>query len=226
LVFPETKEIILEAKKQYVAFNNYVEYLDKKVTALQKRKVEAFLETHELKEKWKKEVLETAKERKRMYTLIKRNIRVDPSSSRSAEMDIEEIKELKQKLNPSLAKTELIEAKIKELQFTETRKALLHEVDVAQSMFEETAWLLMKASLYESAHSAQEQLKQQRLAEMKAKSTANCKYSPQHEDYFLPKEKDLWKSLAEEEFKRRQKKYFENLEKILEKKRKEAKKNE
>ena len=183
------------------------------------------METHELKEKWKKEVLETAKERKRMYTLIKRNIRVDPSSSRSAEMDIEEIKELKQKLKPSLDKTELIEAKIKELQLTETRKALLHEVDIAQSMFEDVVWLLMKASLFEEAHKWQENIIQKRLREMKRQETPNFKIIPLYEGYHVSEDRDTWRKLAETEFERRRKKYFENLEKIF-KKRKEDKKNE
>ena len=226
MVFPETKEIVNEAVKKYEAYENYVKYLDKKVLAFQRKKVEVFQEKGELKEEYRKEFMKGINERKRFLILEKRNIKVDPSSSRWAEEDFAEMKKLKETLKPSEQKIKEIEERIETLKFTETKQRLNHDIDVAQSMYEDVVWLLMKATLFEEAHSAQEQLKQQRLAEMKGKSTPNCKIFPQYEGYWKPEEKDLWKTLAEEEFKRRQKKYYENLEKILEKRKKEHEKEE
>lgn len=226
MVFPETQEIIDEAVKKYEAYENYVKYLDKKVLAFQRKKVEVFQEKGELKEEYRKEFMKGINERKRFLILEKRNIKVDPSSSRWAEEDFAEMKKLKETLKPSEQKIKEIEERIETLKFTETKQRLNHDIDVAQSMYENVVWLLMKATLFEMAHSAQEQLKNERLAEMKAKDTPNCKTLPQNEGYWKPEEKDLWKTLAEDEFKRRQKKYFENLEKILNKRKKEQEKAE
>lgn len=221
MVFPETKEIILEAKKKHEAFENYVKYLDKKVMSFQRKKVEVFQEKHDLKDEYTKEFMKGINERKRVLLLEKRNIGVDPSSSRWVEEDFAEIKKLKETLKPSEDRIKEIEERIETLKFTETKQRLNHEVDVAQSMYEDVVWLLMKATLFEEAHSAQEKLKNERLAEMKRKGIL-----PQYEGYFKPKDRDLWKSLAEDEFKRRQQKYFENLEKIFKKRKKEQEKAE
>ena len=98
MVFAETQKVIEEAKKQYVAFNNYMEYLDKKIMAFQQKKVEVFQEKHDLKEEYTKEFMKDIKERKRILILEERNIDVDPSSSRNAEEDYAEMKELKQNI--------------------------------------------------------------------------------------------------------------------------------
>jgi hypothetical protein len=226
VLFPETQKVLEDAKKQCEAFNNYVECLDRKVLAFQKKKVEVFQEKGELKEEHRKEFLKGINERKRLLLLEKRNIDVDPSSSRWAEEDYAEMKELKRKLEPSEKRITEIKQRIETLKFAETKKALFHKVDIAQSMYESVVWLLVKASLFEEAHSAQEDLRLERIQEMKNKDTPNCKYSPQHEGYFLPEEKDLWKTLAEAEFKRRQQKYYENLEKIQNKRKEDQEKEE
>ena len=226
MVFPETKEIILEAKKKYEAFCNFYECLDKKVVAFQIKKAKTFQEKHDLKNEHLTEHMKGIKERKRFLLLEKRNIGVDPSSSRFVEMDFEEMKALEKTLKPSDDRIKEIKERLETLKFSETKQALLHDVDVAQSIYEETVWLLIKASLYEEAHSAQDEIKNERLAEMKAKDTPNCKTLPQHEGYFIPSEKDLWKTLAEAEFKRRLNKYYENLEEIFHRRKMEQEKEE
>ena len=231
MVYKETKEIIDEAVKQYEAFENYVKYLDKKITSFQRKKVDAFVETHELKEQRKKEILESPRQRKRLYTLKIRNAGVVPSSSRNAELDYEEIEELETVLKPSEDRIREIEERIETLKFAETKKALFHEVDIAQSMYEEVVWSLMKASLYEKAHSAQEKIKtdvEQKWRkfekEVKDKQGYEYKILPKYEGFWKPEEKDLWKTLAEEEYRRQRNLYYSNLEKILNK-RKEDQKN-
>jgi len=226
MVYAETSAIILEAKKKYEAFWNFYECLDKKVVAFQIKKASTFQEKYELRDEHRTEHMKGIKERKRFLLLEKRNIGVNPSSSRLVEMDFAEMKELEKKLEPSETRIKEIKQRLETLKFSETKQALLHDVDVAQSMYEDVVWLLQKASLYEVAHSAQDELKNERLAEMKAKDTPNCKTLPQHEGYFIPSEKDLWKTLAEAEFKRRQKKYYENLEEIAHKRKLEREKEE
>lgn len=226
MVFPETKEVILEAKKQYLAFENHMKLLDKKVVALTRRKVGVFQEKHELKEEYRKEFMKGINERKRFLILEKRNINVDPSSSRWAEEDFAEMKKLKETLKPSEDRIKEIEERIETLKFAETRQALNHEVDIAQSMYEEVVWLLQKASLYEEAHRWQDKIIQKRLREIKAKDTPNFKFIPQYEGYLKNEDRDLWRKLAEAEYQKRRKTYFENLEKIQNEQKKEQEKAE
>lgn len=221
MVFPETSAIILEAKKKYEAFCNFYDCLDKKVTAFQIKKASTFQEKHDLNEEYRTEHMKGIKERKRFLLLEKRNIGIDPTSSRTVEMDFAEMKELEKTLKPSDDRIKEIKERIETLKFAETRQALNLDIDIAQSMYEDVIWLLQKASLYESAHSAQDELKNERLVEMKKRGVI-----PQYEGYFKPSEKDLWKSLAEAEFKKRQKTYYENLEKISHKRKLEKEKAE
>jgi hypothetical protein len=210
LVFAETQKVIEEAKKQYVAFNNYMEYLDKKIMAFQQKKVEVFQEKHDLKEEYTKEFMKDIKERKRILILEERNIDVDPSSSRNAEEDYAEMKELKQKLEPSLAKTEQLEAKIKELQFSETRQSLLHEVDVLESMFHEVEWSIVKAEIYE--------VSQKTYAEA-LKTVFKTLSKQEQEKHYFPKPQDKfwntldWKPYADKLYSEARNGYYESLEK-------------
>ena len=221
MVYPETSAIILEAKKKYEAFCNFYEYLDKKVLAFQIKKASTFQEKHDLNEEHRTEHIKGIKERKRFLLLEKRNIGIDPSSSRTVEMDFAEMKELEKTLKPSDDRIAEIKQRLETLKFSETKQTLNHDVDVAQSMFDDVVWLLMKASLYEEAHSWQDKIIQKRLAEMNKKGIL-----PQHEGYLKTEDRDTWRKLAEEEFKRRQKTYYENLEKIFHKRKLEREKEE
>lgn len=199
-----------------------MEYLDKKIMSFQRKKVEVFQEKYDLTEQRKKEILQTAKERKRFYTLIKRNIRVNPSSSRSAEMDFEEIQELKQKLEPSEKRIKAIEEKIGKLEFQETKQRLLNEVDILESMFHEVQWSIVKASIYEVS---------QKTYVESLKTVFKTVSKEEQERYVLPTPQDKiwntldWKPCADKLYSEARKGYYEALEKFLEKKRKEEKKN-
>ena len=221
MVYPETSAIILEAKKKYEAFCNFYNFLDKKVLAFQIKKASTFQEKHDLHEEHITEHMKGIKERKRFVLLEKRNIGVDPESSRLVEMDFAEMKELEKTLKPSDNRIAEIKQRLETLKFSETKQLLNHDVDVAQNMYEETVWLLIKASLFEEAHRWQDKIIEKRLAEMKKKGIL-----PQHEGYLKSEDRDTWKSLAEAEFKRRQNKYFENLEKISHKRKLEREKEE
>lgn len=221
MVYPETEKIILEAKKKYEAYEAFYNFLDKKVVAFQIKKASTFQEKHDLKDEHRTEYMKGIKERKRFVFLEKRNIGINPESSRTVEMDFAEMKELEKTLKPSDDRIAEIKQRLETLKFSETKQALNHDVDVAQNMYEETVWLLIKASLYEEAHKWQDKIIQKRLGEMKKRGT-----KPQHEGYLKTEDRDTWKKLAEAEFKRRQNKYFENLEEISHKRKLEQEKEE
>jgi hypothetical protein len=210
MVFPETREIILEAKKKYDAFQNFYEYLDKKVTAFQIKKAKTFQEKHELENEHRTEIMKGIHERKRFLLLEKRNIGVDPESSRLVEMDFQEMQELKKVLKPSDNRIAEIKQRLETLKFSETKEALNHDVDIAQSMYEDVVWLLQKASLYEEAHMWQDKIIAKRLAEAKKRGN-----KLQNDGYLKNEDRDAWRKLAEAEYQKRRNKYFENLEKIL-----------
>jgi len=221
MVYAETSAIILEAKKKYEAFCNFYNFLDKKVVAFQIKKASTFQEKHDLKDEHRTEHMKGIKERKRFLLLEKRNIGVDPSSSRLVEMDFAEMKELEKTLKPSDDRIAEIKQRLETLKFSETKQLLNHDVDIAQNMYEETVWLLIKASLYEEAHKWQDKIIQKRLGEMNKKGIL-----PQHEGYFKTEDRDTWRKLAEAEFKRRQNKYFSNLEEISHRRKLEKEKEE
>jgi len=221
LVFRETKEIINEAVKKYEAFVNFYNFLDKKILAFQRKKVEVFQEKHELKEEYRTEFMKGINERKRLVILEERNINVDPSSSRWAEEDFAEMDKITETLKPSENKIKEIKQRLETLKFSETKQRLNHEVDILESMFTEVQWSLVKASLYEKAHSAQEELIQERLADMKKRGVI-----PQHEGYLKSEDRDTWKKMAETEYEKRRKKYYENLEKIQNRRKKEQERKE
>jgi hypothetical protein len=190
--------------------------------SFQRKIVGVFQEKYDLTEQRKQEILETAKERKRFYTLVKRNIRVEPSSSRSAEMDFQEIQELKQKLEPSEKRIKAIEAKLSLLEFQETKQRLLNEVDILESMFHEVEWSIVKAEIYE--------VSQKTYAEALKTVFKTLSKQEQEKHYFPTPQDKIWNTLdwkphADKLYAEARKGYYENMEKLLAK-RKEDKKNE
>lgn len=210
MLYPETKKIIAEAKEKYEAFCNFYEYLDKKVTAFQIKKAKTFQEIHELKDEHRTEIMKEIKERKRLILLEKRNIGINPESSRTVEMDFQEMQELKKVLKPSDNRIAEIKQRLETLKFAEIREELNHEIDIAMSMYEETVWLLQKASLYEEAHMWQDKIIAKRVAEANKRGN-----KLQNDGYLKNEDRDAWRKLAEAEYQKRRNKYFENLEKIL-----------
>lgn len=187
-----------------------MENLDKKVTAFQIKKASTFQEKQELKEQYRKEFMEGIKERKRLVILEKRNIMTEPSISRSAEMDYAEMKELKQKLEPSEKRVKAIEAKLRLLEFSETKQQLLNETEILESMFSEVEWSIVKAEIYEVS---------QRTYAEAMKTVKKTLSKQEQEKIYFPTPQDKiwntldWKPYADKLYSEARNGYYEALEK-------------
>jgi hypothetical protein len=217
LPFPETQEILDEAEKKQIALKNYVKFLDKKISAFQRKKVDAFVETYELKEQRKQELLKNPKQLKRLYALRLRNASVKfPEESRSAEMDFAEMQELEKKLEPTLAKIKEVEERIEKLKFAETRKALLEDITTAENMAFEIELLTIKAYVFEFVHAIQETEQQRVIKELKSHDTPNYKSLPRFDGYYFSETgRNQWKGEAEKAWKDVEKQIYADLEKFL-----------
>jgi hypothetical protein len=239
----EAKEILEEMKAKYFIFKNYFEHLEKRTHFLTQKRISTFGETvegiHKAKEEISKEYERTSEERDRLFrllnhTTVERALGVDPKKivigvhvenaeeKKYLEFDFADIAKLEETVKPSDAKIAELKAKIHKLNRTEERKALLHDVDVCQSLYEDLFWVYVKSLLYEQGFKIQEKFRLERMQEMKDKDSKMWKLhhlifktTPQHEGYFKPEEKDMWKIQAEKEFKILQTRYYENAEKIL-----------
>lgn len=213
MVFPHTKKIIQEAGEKYRTFENYYNYLKKKTDAFCRHKQEK----RNIKGEIVDELLLIGKERQRLRILETRNVGVESSSSRNAELDHEEIVKIEETIQPTMKKIDDLWKKIDGLNLDRDKKTLLEEIDVCQGLFEEVVWKLYEAQFYETAQEA----------ETIALNEEYFKLSSEERKLFMipdPEKggKDLeewnklsWKSLAEQKFAEFQTKYFRNLEKIL-----------
>jgi hypothetical protein len=234
---PEAQSCVNEAIKKRDVYVHFVVRLEKRVDALVQRKIANFGETiegiNEAKEEIEKIKSKTAKKYLALYKLQDEVRDYDIPFFGDWQKHIDQIREIEESLRPFEESIANLEAKIEGFNQIPEKKRLLHSIDVAQSMYEDIYWLLVKGSCYDKAFSAQEFFKQdierqwcEQEKRVKKTTGYEIKTLPRYEGFWKPEDVNAWKEVAEEQFKAMQKRWYEKIETVYLKKQTEDRKND